>query len=85
MFIQLFTYQLKFKIFSNKQILTERIRNRREKVYYSVDKDYEIENEIQNLNEKITPFGPTKYESINKFNKLNNDYAEQVQRRKLNR
>lgn len=67
------------------KILTERIKNRKEKPPYTVEKDYEIEDEIQNLNQRITPFRESSYNSINKFNKLNNDYTQVVQTRKLNR
>lgn len=67
------------------KILTERIKSRKDKVFHSIEKDYEIENEIQNLNQKIQPFVETGFKSINKFNKLNNDYKEQIQLRKLNR
>lgn len=67
------------------KILTERIKSRKDKVFHSIEKDYEIENEIQNLNQKIQPFVKTGFKSINKFNKLNNDYKEQIQLRKLNR
>jgi hypothetical protein len=67
------------------KILTDRIRNRKEKVYYSIEKDYEIENEIQQLNKKINPLIQTNFKTFNKFNKLNNDFVELVQFRKLNR